>query len=166
MTDERWLPVPGWEGLYEVSDQGRVRSVDRWISYPNGSRRLHFGQLLVPQTAKRTEHVTVSLARNSRITRRSVHLLVMLAFVGPRPDGMDVCHDNGDPADNRLSNLRYGTHSENMYDAVRHGTHYESRRTHCPQKHLYDEANTRLYQGRRYCRACGEERSKARYRRG
>lgn len=49
-------------------------------------------------------------------------MLVMLAFVGPRPDGLDVCHGNGNPADNRLENLRYGTRSENMRDALRHGT--------------------------------------------
>lgn len=163
---EEWRPVVGYEGLYEVSDLGNVRSVDRWVDYPNGARRLHRGQPLVQQPHPRSGHMSVSLSRNSKIQRGKVHSMVMAAFVGPRPGGADTRHRNGDPADNRLENLRYGSHSDNMYDAVDHGTHHESRRTHCPQNHPYDETNTRHYRGRRYCRACGEARSAARYRRG
>lgn len=50
-----------------------------------------------------------------------VHVLVMLAFIGPRPPGLYVCHDNGDPADNRLENLKYATPKENSADRKRHG---------------------------------------------
>jgi hypothetical protein len=51
----------------------------------------------------------------------TVHSLVMLAFVGPRPDGLEVCHNNGVASDNRLSNLRYDTRSENNVDSSKHG---------------------------------------------
>jgi hypothetical protein len=51
-----------------------------------------------------------------------VHKLVLLAFVGPNPPKYECLHANGDPADNRLVNLRWGTRSENIQDAVRHGT--------------------------------------------
>lgn len=50
-----------------------------------------------------------------------VHTVVLMAFVGPRPDGMEGCHENGDPTDNRQSNLRWGTRKENAEDMVRHG---------------------------------------------
>lgn len=154
MTVERWRAIPGYEGYYEVSDLGRVRSVDRWINYADGRRRLYPGQILSLQPHPRGGHLVVRLYAGPSAQTLKVHALVLLAFAGPRPEGMEVCHNNGVGDDNRLSNLRYGSHGENMRDAVKHGTHYESRRTHCPQDHPYDEENTRLYQGRRYCRAC------------
>jgi hypothetical protein len=96
----------------------------------------------------------------------TVHALVLLAHTGPRPEGMVVRHLNGDPADNRLANLAYGTYVENQADAVRHGTSQaliEAAKTACPQGHPYDSENT--YVGRQYltgrpkraCRACKRE---------
>lgn len=52
-----------------------------------------------------------------------IHVVILTTFVGPRPSGMEGCHINGDPADNRLENLRWDTHASNMQDAIRHGTH-------------------------------------------
>lgn len=67
----------------------------------------------------------VDLYRGSRPsqTRFKVAVLVLLAFVGPRPKGMECCHNDGDPENNSLDNLRWDTHSSNVYDAIRHGTH-------------------------------------------
>jgi len=68
-----------------------------------------------------------------------------------------VCHNDGDPHNNRVSNLRWGTASENALDAVRHGTHPEARKTHCRRNHPYDEYNTvhRPYAPhKRRCREC------------
>jgi hypothetical protein len=53
---------------------------------------------------------------------RKVHHLVLEAFIGPRPDGFEACHGNGDPTDNRVENLRWGTHEENHDDRAMHGT--------------------------------------------
>lgn len=124
---ERWLPVVGHEGAYEVSDQGRVRSLDRAIPYQKidqYSGRLidvvkHVkGQILRPGPTA-SGHVTVGLGRrNSRL----VHQLVLEAFVGPRPTGMESLHRNGIANDNKLPNLHWGTRSENLLDAVAHGT--------------------------------------------
>lgn len=83
-----------------------------------------------------------------------VHSAVMLALVGPRPHKMEVRHLDGSKTNNALSNLRYGTHSENETDKVAHGTHRNARKTHCPQGHAYDEANTYWMGTYRYCRAC------------
>ena len=105
---ETWKAIPGYEGLYEVSDQGRVRSF----------RRVANGQLLRPGRMPQG-HLSVALGRGNS---QCVHKLVLLAFVGPAPDKHECCHNNGNPADNRLENLRWGTRSENIKDAVRHGT--------------------------------------------
>lgn len=123
---ERWLPVVGQEGKYEVSDQGRVRSLDTVQVYSRRDQysgtmitveRKRLGRVLRP-APKLSGHVSVVLGRgNSRL----VHALVLAAFVGPRPEGMESLHRNGNPADNRLENLRYGTRSENLLDAVEHG---------------------------------------------
>lgn len=105
VPDEVWVAIPGYESKYQVSDAGRVRSMDHW----DGRRNVK-GRVLRPGSTK-SGHVSVSLGRsNSKL----VHGLVMLAFVGPRPQGMEVLHQNHIPWDNRKSNLRYGTRSENL----------------------------------------------------
>jgi hypothetical protein len=105
---EIWKLVPEYDGKYEVSDQGRVRSFQR---YPQG-RILRPGRMP-------SGHLSVALGRGNS---QCVHKLVLLAFVGAAPDKHECRHLNGDPADNRLENLCWGTRSENINDAVRHGT--------------------------------------------
>ncbi len=121
-----WKPVVGFEGIYEVSDTGLVRSLDRVITYHLPCRsgetkvvgRFKRGRELKP-TPKDSGHLLVSLGRGT--TPHSVHSLVLEAFVGPRPEGMNGLHRNDDPADNRLENLYWGTQSQNVSDAIRNG---------------------------------------------
>ena len=105
---EVWKLVPEYDGKYEVSDQGRVRSFQR---NPQG-RILRPGRMP-------GGHLSVALGRGNS---QCVHKLVLLTFVGVAPDKHECRHLNGDPADNRLENLCWGTRSENIKDAVRHGT--------------------------------------------
>lgn len=165
-TAEEWRSVVGWEGLYEVSDLGRVRSLDRTISnpLPSGtvrSQRIK-GRILTPGIAKAGGYGYVNLTRNARQTSRHVHRLVMDAFVGPLPSGLHTRHLNGDPTDSRLVNLAYGTPLENARDAVRHGR-TGANRTHCKRKHEFTPENTHVviqpsgYQ-QRNCRACARAR--------
>jgi hypothetical protein len=107
---ERWRAVPDYEGYYEVSDQGRLRSL-RYTP----PRILRGG-------TDRCGYNRFTLTRQGSQKTASIHGLVMLAFVGPLPEGMEVRHRNGDPSDNRLANLVYGTHLENMRDKYVHGT--------------------------------------------
>jgi hypothetical protein len=102
----------------------------------------------------------VTLSSDSGRKGFCVHQLVMLAFVGPRPEGMEVRHLDGDKLNNALPNLRYDTHLENMRDLVRHGTHGKANRTHCPSGHPYDDENTLRQAGRRACRMCHTLRSR------
>ena len=116
---ERWLPVVGFEGLYEVSDCGRVRSLpfeirkkSRW---GGDCVQINKGKVLSPGRMP-GGHVSVSLGRKSRC----VHELVLRAFVGPPPKGYECRHLNGTPNDNRLSNLQWSTRRRNFQDRKWH----------------------------------------------
>lgn len=161
---ENWLPIPGYEGRYEVSDLGNVRSVERVTIDRRGARKHYTGKTLKP--ISNGSHFNVPLYDEYGKKRREyVHRLVMLAFVGPCPEKKEVCHSNGNPSDNRLCNLRYGTVSENRLDSVRHRTHPETRKTHCPRGHILAEPNLRSGQkpGYRKCKACKYAQEYIRY---
>lgn len=116
---EQWRPIAGHDG-YEVSDEGRVRSVDRTVVDTLGRSRFHRGKVLNFGTASKG-YIAVRLGW--RKPYLYVHRLVLEAFVGPCPAGQECLHGNGIPSDNRLRNLRWGTRSENSLDALKHGTH-------------------------------------------
>lgn len=158
---ERWKDIPGWEGYYEVSDWGRARSVDRIIIRSDGKTRRFRGKNLNP-CVHDCGYQQISLRRGEiRVPKAYVHRLVMLAFVGPCPEGMEVCHNNDDPEDNRLANLRYGTHAENIGDIVRHHRHNNQVKKVCKFGHSLEGRNVYpldLSQGRRKCVACHRAR--------
>lgn len=123
MVNERWKDVVGYEGLYQVSDRGRVKSLSRLL---NNNRQWQ-NRILKPAIRDKSGHFGVSLCKNGKGKTYCVHQLVLVAFVGFCPDNMEGCHNNGIKTDNRLSNLRYDTHSNNILDSVKHGTHVDSR---------------------------------------
>jgi len=125
---ERWLPVIGYEGLYEVSDLGRVRSLDRDVvvmmpggrGTANGRTVRHYRGKVLRHTASSNGYPEVGLCRNGKNENRLVHLLVLEAFVGPCPPGQEARHGPpGDKTDARLVNLCYGTRKENFADRIR-----------------------------------------------
>ncbi|MDA5386973.1 NUMOD4 motif-containing HNH endonuclease [Loigolactobacillus backii] len=115
---EKWKDIPGYEGRYQASDLGRIRSLDRVQQTKKGSRH-YKGKLLRPGRYSKAGHVSVVLGHGEN--GKPVHRLVTLAFLGPRPEGADICHNNGDPTDNRLVNLRYDSRTENILDVYRQG---------------------------------------------
>ena len=147
---ERWLPVVGYEGIYEVSDLGGVRALPR-IDAQGGRRRL---RTFKPSRMDAWGHLGVKLRRDGVVRSRYVHHLVLEAFVGPCPPGMVGCHWNDVPNDNRLSNLRWATKSDNRLDCVRNGSDPNARKTHCLRGHPFSSENTTLRNGRRHCREC------------
>lgn len=113
---ELWRPVVGHEADYEVSDLGRVRSLDRERTFPNRygtpSTRLFKGKLLSPYP-NHNGYMIVNLWKARKMHARRVHALVLEAFVGPRPPGMEGMHGDDDKTNNVLANLSWGTSGEN-----------------------------------------------------
>ena len=138
-----WRPVPEAPG-YWVSSDGRVWSAvsQRMISLQRPDDR----------------YVKVMIRRDKRPWFTYVHSLVLTAFVGPRPEGHEVCHLNGDETDNRVENLIWGTHSVNVRHQVEHRTHWQVAKTHCKNGHEFSPENTYLRNGKyRQCRQCDRD---------
>lgn len=120
--------IPGWPG-YLVSDEGRVRSVDRTIGGRTirGRELAQFDRMKIKRVGRKriripTGYRSVTLARDGKCRSEYVHALVMLAFVGPYPSpDHEVLHGDGNRANNALTNLRYGTVLDNLDDREQHG---------------------------------------------
>lgn len=104
---ETWKPVVGYEGVYEVSDCGRVKTVAS-------------GKIKTPTDQK--SRLVCLLWRNNRAKCARIHRLVLEAFVGKAPSKHECCHNDGNYRNNNLSNLRWDTAAENQADRVKHGT--------------------------------------------
>lgn len=118
---EVWTPVVGFEGAYEVSDLGRVRSLDRVIQRVTGPAR-YKGRILRPAVRKKTRYCSVMLSMAGEQSSFLVHDLVAQAFIGPRPPRAWVAHNDGDPSRNGAKDIRYDTPSANHMDKLAHGT--------------------------------------------
>lgn len=158
---ELWRTCPGHEGYYEVSNLGRVRSLDRFIVQKDGQERFIPGKVksLSPGFSG---YVLAQLWRNNKQRRVRVHTLVLEAFVGLAPAGMECRHIDGNPSNNHLPNLEWGTSSENKWDRVRHGNHPAKNRVTCPRGHLLAEPNlvpSSAVKGFRNCLACARAHS-------
>ena len=116
---EEWRPVVGYEGIYLVSNQGRVQSLDRTVNQKNGSRRSIKGRMLIPSTLA-TGYPRVKLWRNGTGKEVSIHRLVVEAFVGD-PDGFHVNHKDGDRENNDVTNLEIVTPRQNFRHAMEIG---------------------------------------------
>ena len=160
-----WRDIPGYEGYYQVSDNGDVRSLDRKIINRLGHELSLKGKSLKPK--KDYEYLRVELNIHGEAKLFFIHRLVLLAFVGEIPEGMQCRHLDGDATNNNLSNLAYGTVSENQLDRVRHGTHQESVKTHCPRGHVLKSPNLTaggVRKGKRICLACARAHAYTSYR--
>lgn len=164
-----WRPVVGFEGRYEVSNDGRVRSVDR----VDHLGRHWKGRVRKAQISRGYPAIsmTESDTPGARHVVRRIHVLVAEAFIGPRPPGAVTRHLDGDAQNNHVSNICYGTYGENLRDSVRHGTHQMASKTHCIHGHEYTPENTRWSRNargeglkRRSCLTCERVRDAARRR--
>jgi hypothetical protein len=139
--NENWLPVVGFEGKYSISDHGQVRNDRR-------------GTILTGSLKRGRRRISL-WGDDGSITYVEAHILVLEAFVSPRPAGLQGLHWDDNADNNVLSNLRWGTPSDNVYDQVRNGRHSRANRTHCINGHSYDAINTYIRpNGRRACKEC------------
>lgn len=116
---EEWRDIPGYEGKYQASSLGNIRSLDRRVNIFGGHTRLMRGRVLKPAGQRKDPHLRVVLGHGA--PGSCVHTLVALTFLGPRPEGQEVRHLDGNPLNNRVENLAYGTRTENILDVYRQG---------------------------------------------
>lgn len=133
-TEEEWRAIEGFENYYEISNKGRVRSLDRVIK-EKGSEKTQRkrGVYLQSSPIKAGGYHCVALYKGAIGKSIRIHQVVYETFVGPIPQGMVIMHLNDQPADNRLENLKLGTRFENSRDMVaknrqRQGTDHHSRK--------------------------------------
>lgn len=117
---ERWLPVVGYEGLYLVSDRGRIY---RLTTQRGGPRLSH---IQINYNGYPCVRMTKARVRKCKL----VHALVAAAFIGPRPTGLTVNHKNAVRTDNRVENLEYLTQGDNMRHAASLGLIPRGERCH------------------------------------
>lgn len=118
---ELWTAIPGYDGFYEVSNFGNVRSLTRAVAYGRHKNMVYKGKDL--KLFKSNNYLSVKLARAGVTKTVYVHEMVLLAFEGDRPDLGERCeirHLDGDKTNNRLTNLKYGTVKENVADRKLH----------------------------------------------
>jgi hypothetical protein len=160
--------IPGYEGYYQVSDDGQVKSIERKAGVRGGGFRT-VPERILKQCVSSNGYRQVNLHADGVMTSLLVHRLVMLAFVGECPLGYEVCHNNGNSADCRLTNLRYDTRRGNAADRRRHGTerNQHAGKTHCQHGHEFTPENTYYYLARgiacRGCIACRQEKGRQHY---
>lgn len=153
--EEAWRPIVGLEAYYSVSSLGRIRR-------DGGNKGARIGRILKLWTHPRG-YVYVRLCVNRAYSGHTIHSLVAAAFIGPRPDGHEVNHINGDKTDNRAANLEYVTPQENKahsWNVIQHrprrqrgSEHPRSRLTEADvleMRRLAAEGVTRAEIGRRY----------------
>lgn len=117
----RFVPIKDFED-YLINDEGTI-----WSTKIYRGRHPKF---LKPGNANKHGHQQVTLCKNGKVFTKLIHRLVLETFVGPCPDGMECRHLNGNPSDNRLNNLRWGTHKENMLDRNKHQTDNKGERSY------------------------------------
>ena len=113
-SQEIWKDIPGYEGMYQASNLGRIRSVDRKTAKSNGVEVHRKSKVLSANIQNGYPHV--NLGANNTF---KVHYLVASTFLGERPAHFDVRHKDGNKHNNRIENLEYGTRSENNLDGYK-----------------------------------------------
>lgn len=154
-TAERWAKISGYKDSYEISDEGNIRSLDRYVDC-HGQRNFVRGRILT-KALNHKGYQVVSLSKAGKKKTWRVHVLVLESFTEKRPEGMLGCHNDGDKTNNSLGNLRWDNQANNVLDSVLHGTHNEARKTHCAQGHEFTCENTWYQSGapnKRKCREC------------
>lgn len=131
---EIWKPVPGYGANYEASSLGRVRSKARVVTKFCGFlgrviNQEYSSKILTGKSSKKDGYIRLHISVDAKKFNVAAHKMVLLAFQGRCPYGMEGCHNNGIPSDNKPSNLRWDTHFNNNQDRKKHGR-YAKRENH------------------------------------
>jgi hypothetical protein len=123
-----WYEIPGFPG-YRINHHREVLSLKQ-------------DEPRVMKTWIEGDYHRVMLRRNGEYVNCKIAYLMLITFVGPRPEGQEICHGSEGSLNDSLTNIRWGTSSENNFDQVEHGTHYEAARDCCDQGHEFTPENT------------------------
>ncbi|MFS0078238.1 NUMOD4 domain-containing protein [Corynebacterium striatum] len=170
---EIWKSIPNYEGLYEVSSYGRVKSLERYVVRKGSTR--HVRERILKQDSSRKGYRTVVLSKGGVAKRFFVHRIVLSTFSGLSLNGLHVDHKDNDPSNNYLSNLQALTPGKNnarqklfgtsVSDRGRDGSHHGRKKTHCPRGHALVIPNLVpgkwKERGHRECLACSRARRRA-----
>lgn len=146
---EIWKDIPEYGGHYQASNLGRIRSKERIVKKLFGLTKKIVEQkyktrILNPSKADKYGHLSVHLGVDNKKYTCAVHRLVLMAFVGNCPNGMECCHNNGDASDNRIENLRWDTHKNNNHDRKIHGNYKTGKNHPMYGKKMSEELKERL----------------------
>ena len=117
MEEELWKTIKGYDGAYQASTQGRIKSITRTITNRRNRKQTFRETILKPDYAP-NGYERVCLSKNGKYRHHRVAKIIYETFVGPVPQGMEIDHINGDNTDNRLENLRVCTHKENCNNPI------------------------------------------------
>lgn len=153
LNEVEWRDIPGYEGSYQASSDGRIRSLTRQSIRADGIIRTVQGKELKRYPVG--EYLCVNLSVDGKRTQITVHKLVLLAFKGELPAGQERLHGIGGSFDNSIENLRYGTRGENVADKAKHRAIQRNVGNTCSKGHnLLDDGNVAYWGSNRRCLAC------------
>lgn len=138
---EIWKSISGWEGQYEVSDLGRIRSVDRLITYPDGHEQIRMGKILFINKVN-SGYEQVTFYRNQKAYRYYVHQLVAQTFIENPCGYTEIHHKDYDKENNTVENLQWTSHVDNIVDL------------HIHKYEVFKDSHNTL--GINRCQDCGE----------
>jgi hypothetical protein len=146
--EEVWAPIKGYEGLYEVSNFGEVKSLERTITPRNAKKSYVIEEQLLKPGINSTGYKTVCLCRQGKCKTFKVHALVASSFLGPKPDKQIVRHGFKGKLNNSVENLSYGTFKDNEYDKIRDNTsnHVLPTEKILEMRKIYNENQLTIYQ--------------------
>ena len=122
-----WKAIPGYEGFYEASDAGAIRSVERVVNGGSGPRV--FPGRILSQAIGGHKYAVVNLSKFGKVKQFTVHTLILLTFKGECPPGCEALHDDGNRLNNGVPNLNWDSRQRNTRDRIKHGTQVRGERT-------------------------------------
>jgi hypothetical protein len=121
---EIWVPVYGLPA-YQVSNLGNIKRIAH-VGFHKRYGNRNFQERMLKPAKNNDGYLRLNIGKKHKF----VHVIVLESFVGPRPKGMQVCHNNGKPDDNRLENLRWDSPKNNVQDRKKHGTYQYGEKNH------------------------------------
>ena len=141
----------------------QVKNFDHYLVNELGEIYSHYSQRLIKPWDNTKGSMQITLTKNCKAHSLLLGRIVLEAFVGDRPEGMECCHNDGNYKDCSVLNLRWGTKSSNMQDKIKHGNNWQLNKTHDKYGHEYNKLNTIIRKrGDRECKACTRARDQIR----